>query len=89
MLKLDGFDGAFIGIASVWGESGKTDVMVYDGDDILTHLINEDGMSPEEAMEHMLFKIEGSYVGKHTPLIVWRCGLDQAEKDAAFGVDSE
>lgn len=81
MLKLDGFDDAFIGIATVWqkAESGGArlvDTLIYDGERIITVLCQQSGMSYDEALEYISFNIEGAYVGENTPILVWACDMD-------------
>jgi hypothetical protein len=34
--------------------------------------VDRDGMSEEEANEYILFNIEGAYIGKDTPVLVWQ-----------------
>lgn len=80
MLKIDGFDSALVGVASVWqkhpdGGAERIDTLIYDGDIVSTILIHESGMSAEEALEYISFNIEGAYVGKTTPIIVWPCDM--------------
>ena len=81
MLKIDGFDSALIGIATVWQRKDKgaarIDTLIYDGDAIVRTLIEHSGMSHEEALEYISFNIEGAYVGETTPIVVWPCTLDE------------
>lgn len=84
MLKIDGFDSALIGIATVWqksesGGASRVDTLIYDGDAIVTILMHEAGMSLEEAEEYISYNIEGAYVGDTTPVIVWPCAMDRVE----------
>ena len=48
MLKADGFDKAFLGVASRFG---MDEVFAYDYDKVLKILIEKEGMSPDEAQE--------------------------------------
>lgn len=83
MLKIDNFDAALIGLAAVWqrsedGGATRVDTLVYNGDVIVTILVHQLGMSYEEAMEYISYNnIEGAYVGKTTPILVWPCTLDE------------
>lgn len=71
MLRIDGHDNAILGPALVWGSNGtRTEVLVYDAEIIRDNLMN-DGMTSEEAREFIEFNIEGAYVGKATPILVW------------------
>lgn len=80
MLKIDGFDSALIGVSTVWQRTGDTaeriDTLIYNGDVIVTILMHESGLSEEEAMEYISYNIEGAYVGKDTPIIVWPCDME-------------
>ena len=60
MLKIDGFDSAVIGTAMPWNNQSRTEVLMADG------------MSDEEAREHIEFNIEGAYMGEDTPVICWK-----------------
>jgi hypothetical protein len=86
MLKIDGFDGALIGIATVWqraddGEGAeRVDTLIYDGEQIVNTLCQESGLSYEEALEYISFNIEGAYVGSNTPIIVWSCDMSRVEE---------
>jgi hypothetical protein len=63
-LFADGFDRALIGYNAI------SFCAVYDYDKCMTVLIERDGMSYEEAHEHMEFNVVGSYVGDFTPSFV-------------------
>lgn len=77
MLKIDGFDNALVGIASVWKDGGeRVDTLIYDGEKIVTILCEQSGMSYDEALEYISFNIEDAYVGENTPIIVWSCDMD-------------
>lgn len=71
MKKWDGFDSAIIGMASVWNGNERVDVLVYDIYRMVEQLTIGDGMSQDEALEYIDFNIEGTYIGKDTPVIVW------------------
>ena len=93
MLRIEGFDSALIGIATVWQKSSEgnaepVDTLIYDGDMITTILIHESGMSAEEALEYISYNIEGAYVGKTTPIIVWPCDMDRVN-DMAEEIENE
>jgi hypothetical protein len=70
MLKADGFDKAIMGMASIWRDNSKVDVLVYDGNKMAKSL-KKDGMTYDEAVEFIEFNVEGAYVGIETPVIVW------------------
>tara|TARA_R110000803_G_scaffold13142_3_gene37124 strand:- start:740 stop:1000 length:261 start_codon:yes stop_codon:yes gene_type:complete len=60
MLRVEGFDGAIIGLG-VSFERKK--ILVYDVELILDQLIERDGMSEDEAFEFFEFNILGRYKG--------------------------
>lgn len=64
MLFADGFDDALIGIVE---RAGQPTVALYDTRKCIKILMDEDGMSCEEAVEYFEFNVLGSYVGKQTP----------------------
>ena len=72
MKQWDGFDEAKIGIASVWNGNERVEVLVYDGEKMAQQLIIRDSMTEDEAFEYIDFNIEGAYIGKDTPVIVWK-----------------
>jgi len=71
MKKWDGFDSAIIGTANIWNGNERVDVLVYDIYRMVDQLTIRDGMSQVEALEYIDFNIEGTYIGKDTPVIVW------------------
>jgi hypothetical protein len=62
-LKADGLDSAVIGV-----EIAEPMRLIYSVSKIIEHLVTEDEMSVEDAMEHFEFNIRGSYVGEQTPI---------------------
>lgn len=70
MLKADGFDKAIIGMASIWRDGSKVDVLVYSGNKMASEL-KKDGMTYEQAVDFIEFNVEGAYVGEYTPVVVW------------------
>ena len=78
MLKIDGHDNAILGPAMVWLDGSRTQVLVYDAEQIRANLM-KDGMSFEEAREFIEFNIEGAYMGDGTPVLVWP--MDQWSED--------
>jgi hypothetical protein len=86
MLKIDGFDKALIGVATVWQRKGKgterIDTLVYDGELIVSILVEHSKMSFDEALEYISFNIEDAYVGNNTPIIVWPCSMEQVDENS-------
>ena len=71
MKKWDGFDSAIIGTASVWNGNERVEVLVYDIYKMVEQLMLRDSMNVDEALEYIDFNIEGTYIGKDTPIVVW------------------
>lgn len=71
MLRIDGFDEAIIGPATIWRGQEMVSVLVYDAEKIRDILVIRDGMDFEGAREYIEFNIEGAYMGEHTPVLVW------------------
>jgi len=61
------YDHAIMGICYSFGGEAKT---AYDLDKIIKVLMEEDGMTNEEAEEFFDFNILGSYVGETTPVYI-------------------
>jgi hypothetical protein len=62
-LKADGLDEAVIGV-----QIGEPMRLIYSVTKIIEHLVTEDEMELEDALEHFEFNIRGSYVGEQTPI---------------------
>jgi hypothetical protein len=60
------FDEAIIGLDT----SAEIFRVVYDIDKIIEILMERDEMTEEDALEHFSYNIQGSYVGKGTPIYV-------------------
>ena len=73
MLKIDCFDKSLLGWAMVWRGNEQVDVLIYDGNKMVKEMMksNPKNCSEDDAREYINFNIEGAYVGKHTPIIVW------------------
>ncbi len=72
MKKWDGFDSAIIGTSNLWIGKERVDVLVYDCEKMVEQLMIRDGMDAEEAIDYINFNIEGAYIGKDTPVVVWQ-----------------
>jgi hypothetical protein len=64
-LKADGLDEAIIGYDDFTGR------LIYSMSKIINILIENDGMTEEDALEHYYYNIHGGYVGEKTP--IWCC----------------
>ena len=70
MITYDNLDDAIIGHASVWDGNEKVERVIYSGEKMIG-LFMQDGMSELDAIEWIEFNMEGAYLGKETPVIVW------------------
>lgn len=64
ILKMAGFDAAIIGI-----QENIQPKIVYDLWKMV-EILNEEGMSTEDALDHIGYNITSTYVGETTPIIV-------------------
>ena len=65
ILKADGFDEAFLGIAT---QANSNPVAVYDRDKCIEILARD--MTREQAIEYFAFNTECAYVGPATPIFL-------------------
>ena len=71
-LFIDGFDAALLGHCDTWDGNECVRRTVYDGEKLLKIMMDSDPcLTYEDAMDYCSFNIEGAYMGKHTPIIVW------------------
>jgi len=66
ILLADGFETAFVGL----GQQFDRTCAVYDYDECIKALIEEQGMTASEAFEHFSVNVLGSYVGETTPIFL-------------------
>ena len=84
MLKADGFDKAFLGVAQRFGQE---DILAYDKDECIAILCRRDGMTYEEALEFFNYNVIGAWVGEKTPLFVKRYGsMKEFEENWEFDI---
>jgi hypothetical protein len=69
-LLADGFDGCVIGVTDSWSGHTRPTRVVYSVEKIIKQLMDDDGCTYEEAVEHFEFNVAGAYVGEHTPVFV-------------------
>ena len=81
MKKLTGLDEAILGMAAVPVDGKRINTLVYSGDKIHAILQERDGMLWDDALDFIDFNIEGMYIGKDTPLLVWDLPEDWQEQD--------
>jgi len=73
VLLADGFDAAFVGIGR---RSSRPDVAVYDVAKMVEVLTVRDGMTFEDAVEHLEFNVFGAWVGERTPIYLERATVE-------------
>jgi hypothetical protein len=66
LLLADGFEDAFIGVAT----GVRLPVACYDRQRCIDTLMTRDGMSWEEAEEFFSFNVSGAWVGERTPVFL-------------------
>ncbi len=67
MVTMDGFNNCILGICMRFGQE---DIVAYDYVKVIETLMENDGMSYEEAMEFFDFNQLGAWVGDHTPCFI-------------------
>ena len=73
MIQYNDLKSAELGIASVWDSNGyRVDRMIYSAEEIINLYKNRDNMTEEQAIEFIEFNTDGGYLGKDTPIIVWK-----------------
>ena len=65
ILKCDGYDDCILGYDFGTGENIR---LIYSVNMMLEQMVNEDGLSDLDAIEHFEFNIRGSYMGEKTPI---------------------
>ena len=63
ILFADGFEDAFLGIATIFNKH----IATYDRDKCILILVDRDDMSFTEAEEFFDYNVVGSYMGEYTP----------------------
>jgi len=69
-ILLDGFDDCIVGVGSSLQEGGYFSGVIYDTEKIINKLMDRDGMTLEEAIEHYDFNIAGGYFGEFNPIFL-------------------
>tara|TARA_R110000751_G_scaffold7243_1_gene29930 strand:+ start:527 stop:772 length:246 start_codon:yes stop_codon:yes gene_type:complete len=62
ILKADGFDDAIIGI------DDTSMRLIYSVNKCIIILVSEEDLTEEDALDHFLYNVKGSYVGEKTPI---------------------
>jgi hypothetical protein len=71
MKRWTNLDKAIIGTTLTYQAGERVPVFVYSGDQVVSILMERDGMEWDEAMDFIDFNIDNAYIGKDTPLLVW------------------
>ena len=64
MRKMNGFDDCIAGVVE---RINQPNILCYDLDKVLKKLVNEHGMTEEEALEYWSYNQLGAWVGDTTP----------------------
>jgi hypothetical protein len=67
-LLLDGFEDAIVGVGR---RVGRPALAVYDYARIVQILMDREGLTYEEAVEHADFNVTGGWFGVNTPVILY------------------
>lgn len=73
LLKMDGMDGACLGVVEI---AGQNPVLVYDREACVRILVEEQGMEEDEAEEYFEVNAATAYVGPGTPGILHRIPVE-------------
>jgi len=71
-MLVEGYDDAIIGLDT----SGDVFRVIYDREKMV-EMLEEDGMSSEEAWDYLEYNVFGAYVGEGTPLYVHAGGKER------------
>lgn len=68
LLEPGRYDSAIVGLVS--GAAQSTPVACYDREKVIQILMEEDGMSDDDAEAYFEFNIEGAYMGEGSPMFM-------------------
>lgn len=69
-ISADGFDDAILGVATDFNSESR---IVYSVTGCINILMQRDGMTYVDALEHFSFNVQGAYIGEQTPIWVDDC----------------
>jgi hypothetical protein len=81
-LFADGFEDCVIGY---FRRCGQPSVIAYDAEKCIKKLVERDGMTHEEAIEHFEFNVVGAWVGNGTPAFVYKVSSRELNNMAEEG----
>ena len=67
MITMDGFDDCVEGVVE---QFGKPPIVCYDKEKVISKMVNNDGVSVDEAEEYWAFNQVGAWVGENTPCFI-------------------
>jgi len=67
MMEMDGFDDCIAGVVSRFGQC---DILCYDLEKVIDKLMQETGMTYEDALEYHQFNQIGAWMGDETPCFI-------------------
>jgi len=67
LITMDGFDDCIAGIVE---QFGKPPIVCYDKEKVISKMVNNDGVSVDEAEEYWAFNQVGAWVGENTPCFI-------------------
>lgn len=70
-LTIDNYDFALVGVCMTWHGNMLVERCIYDGMAIVEAMVEQDGMTEEDAIEFIDFDIVGAFVGESTPIVMW------------------
>lgn len=70
-LTIDNYDFALVGVCMTWHGNMLVERCIYDGMAIVEAMVEQDGMTEEDAIEFIDFNIVGAFVGESTPIVMW------------------
>jgi hypothetical protein len=71
MKRWTNLDKAILGTTLTYQAGERVPTFVYSGEEIVSVLMDQDGMTRDEALDFIDFNIDNAYIGKDTPLLVW------------------
>ena len=66
LMTMDGYDDCILGVGRVFQDYK----IIYDTNKILHKMVEEQGMTTEEAIEFYEYNIVGAYMGEATPIFL-------------------
>jgi hypothetical protein len=78
LLFFRGYGEALLGYGHCSMSGGASMKAIYSGAKILA-MLEKAGMDHDEAMEYIMFNIEGAYAGPATPVVMWEFDEENSE----------